>query len=174
MTFVTNASFVYMEYFAVSPRTFPLVFGLSVLGFMSMNLFSMRRLRSGNAGRFFRNGLRIQIAAIALLLGVVLVDLADLPIVVPLIVLTMSTLGLVGPAGSARYMGFFSELAGSASSVYTTMMFSFGGLLGALVGVFYNGTLLPMVGVMAAASITANLIVATIPPLSGLRPRAMS
>jgi DHA1 family bicyclomycin/chloramphenicol resistance-like MFS transporter len=74
----------------------------------------------------------------------------------------ISTLGLVGPAGSARYMGFFGELAGTASSVYTTLMFLLGGILGALVGVFYDGTLLPMLGVMAAASLVANLIALSI------------
>ena len=162
MTFVTNAAFVYMEYFAVSAAVFPLLFGLSVLGFMSLNLFSMRRLTSRNAGRFFRSGLRIQIAAIALLLVVVGSGATHLWTVVPLIVVMMSTLGLVGPAGSARYMGFFAELAGSASSVYTTLMFALGGILGALVGVFYDGTLLPMLGVMACASLLANLIALSI------------
>lgn len=163
MVFVTNAAFVYMEYFSVSATVFPLIFALSVLGFMSMNLFSMRRLTSGNAGTFFRSGLRIQIAAIVLLLLVVRGGAAELWNVVPLIVLMMSTLGLVGPAGSARYMGYFAELAGSASSVYTTLMFALGGALGALVGVLYDGTLLPMIGIMAVASTIANVIVLTIP-----------
>jgi DHA1 family bicyclomycin/chloramphenicol resistance-like MFS transporter len=122
----------------------------------------MRRLTSRNAGTFFRSGLRVQIAAIALLLVVVGSGATHLWTVVPLIVVMISTLGLVGPAGSARYMGYFAELAGSASSVYTTLMFALGGIFGALVGVFYTGTLLPMLGVMAAASLLANLIALTI------------
>ena len=65
----------------------------------------------------------------------------------------VSTLGLIGPAGSARYMGFFTQLAGSASSVYSTMMFSFGGILGALTGALADGTLVPIVLVMAAATV---------------------
>jgi DHA1 family bicyclomycin/chloramphenicol resistance-like MFS transporter len=161
MIFVTNAAFVYMDYFSVSATVFPAIFGLSVIGFMAVNLFSMRRLTSGNAATLFRAGLRIQLSAVALLLLVVASGAAGLWTVVPLIVIMMSTLGLVGPAGSARYMGFFGELAGSASSVYTTLMFSLGGMLGWLVGVFYDGTLLPMIGVMAGASVTANLIALT-------------
>lgn len=163
MIFVTNASFVYMDYFDVSPTQFPLLFGLSVLGFMSMNLFSMKRLNSGNAGLFFRRGLRIQIVGTGLLAAALAVGFDPLALVVALVVVTMSTLGLVGPAGSARYMGFFEKLAGSASSVYTTMMFSFGGLLGALTTYLNDGTLLPMIGVMLAASIVSNVIVSTIP-----------
>jgi MFS transporter, DHA1 family, multidrug resistance protein len=83
---------------------------------------------------------------------------ASLQTVVPFIVLAVSTLGLVGPAGSSRYMGFFGELAGSASSVYTTMMFFLGGTFGWLSGVLNDGTLLPIAVMMLAASLAANAI----------------
>ena len=66
--------------------------------------------------------------------------------------------GLVGPAGSSRYMSFFRELAGSASSVYTTMMFFLGGTFGWLSGVLNDGTLLPIAAMMLMASLTANAI----------------
>ena len=164
MTFVTSASFVYMEYFGVSPGRFPLIFGLSVVGFMTMNLFSMHRLTTANAGRFFRAGLRIQVAGAAALVGVVLAGYTSIWTVVPLVIVTVSTLGLVGPAGSARFMAFFTQLAGSASSVYTTLMFSLGGIAGLVVGRLFDGTLLPVVGVMLTASCLANVIALTIPP----------
>ena len=122
-----------------------------------------RRLTSSNAGKFFRGGLRIQIVSALLLLALVAGGLASIWVVVPLIVVTMSTMGLVGPSGSARYMSFFRELAGSASSVYTTMMFALGGLLGALTSALNDGTLLPMVAVMALAAVIANLVMVSIP-----------
>jgi DHA1 family bicyclomycin/chloramphenicol resistance-like MFS transporter len=163
MIFVTNASFIYMEYFGVAPSRFPLLFGSSVLGFMSMNLFSMKKLNAHNAALFFRTGLTNQIVAVSSLLVLVLAGQTSMTTTVPLIVVTVATLGLVGPAGSARYMGFFQQLAGSASSVYTTMMFFLGGVLGALTGVFYDGTLLPVVAMMMLASVTANAIGWTLP-----------
>jgi DHA1 family bicyclomycin/chloramphenicol resistance-like MFS transporter len=157
MIFVTNSSFIYMEYFGVGPAGFSALFALSVVGFMSMNLFSMWRLGSDNAGTFFRVGLTVQVLVVAGLLAVVATRPA-LTTVVPFIVLAVSTLGLVGPAGSSRYMGFFGELAGSASSVYTTMMFFLGGTFGWLSGVLNDGTLLPIAAMMLAASLTANAI----------------
>jgi MFS transporter, DHA1 family, multidrug resistance protein len=163
MVFVTNASFIYMQYFGVSANRFPLLFALSVLGFMAINLFSMHKLDSRNVAFYFRLGLFVQFAAVAVLGVVVLTGHASLWTVVPFIVLMMSTLGIVGPAGSARYMGFFTQLAGSASSVYTTMMFSFGGVLGALTGVLYDGSLVPIVAVMVISTIVANLIGLTLP-----------
>jgi DHA1 family bicyclomycin/chloramphenicol resistance-like MFS transporter len=158
MIFVTNSSFIYMEYFGVGPTRFPMLFALSVLGFMSMNLFSMWRLKGDNAGTFFRVGLTVQLVIVASLLAVVASGHAVLLTVVPFIVLAVSTLGLVGPAGSSRYMGFFRELAGSASSVYTTMMFLLGGTLGWLSGLLNDGTLGPIAVMMLAASLTANAI----------------
>jgi DHA1 family bicyclomycin/chloramphenicol resistance-like MFS transporter len=158
MIFVTNSSFIYMQYFEVSPARFSLLFATSVLGFMAMNLFSMWRLNAGNAGTFFRVGLTIQALVVAGLLTVIATGHASLPTVVPFIVFAVATLGLVGPAGSSRYMGFFRELAGSASSVYTTMMFLLGGTFGWLSGVLNDGTLVPVAAMMLGASLTANAI----------------
>ena len=158
MIFVTNSSFIYMQYFGVSPARFSLLFALSVLGFMSMNLFSMWRLKGANAGTFFRVGLTIQVLVVAALLTMIVTGHASLPTVVPFIVFAVATLGLVGPAGSSRYMGFFRELAGSASSVYTTLMFFLGGTFGWLSGVLNDGTLVPIAAMMLAASLTANAI----------------
>jgi DHA1 family bicyclomycin/chloramphenicol resistance-like MFS transporter len=163
MMFVTNASFIYQEYFGVSGFQFPMLFALSVLGFMSMNLFSMKRLGPHNAAAFFRRGLAMQLVAVVALVTVVASGHAHLWTVVPFIVVMMSALGLVGPAGSSRYMSSFHKLAGSAASVYTTLMFSLGGVLGALSGVFYDGTLLPIVGVMLGASLLANTIGLSLP-----------
>ena len=158
MIFVTNSSFIYMEYFGVGPGRFSMLFAASVLGFMSMNLFSMWRLKSHNAGTFFRVGLTIQVLVVASLVALVTTGHASLPIVVPCIVLAVATLGLIGPSGSSRYMGFFRELAGSASSVYTTMMFLLGGTFGWLSGELNDGTLVPVAAMMLGASLTANAI----------------
>ena len=128
-----------------------------------MNLFSMWRLKSHNAGTFFRVGLTVQVIIVATLLGVVASGHAALPTVVPFIVLAVSTLGLIGPAGSSRYMGFFRELAGSASSVYTTMMFFLGGTFGWLSGILNDGTLVPIAAMMLAASLTATAISWSLP-----------
>jgi DHA1 family bicyclomycin/chloramphenicol resistance-like MFS transporter len=118
----------------------------------------MWRLKNHNAAAFFRVGLTLQIVVVAGLLTVVLSGQADLWAVVSFIVLAVATLGVIGPAGSSRYMGFFRELAGSASSVYTTMMFLLGGTFGWFSGVLNDGTLRPIAAMMFVASLAANAI----------------
>lgn len=167
MTFLTNASFMYLEYFGLTPRVFPLVFSASVIGLVGTNLISMRKLGSENAGRFFRYGLRVQLLAVTLFVLAVVAGVESLWVVVPLMTVVIATLGFVGPSGSARFMGFFKELAGTAASVQTTTMFLGGAAFGAITGLLFDDTLLPMAGMMFALSLSANLIALSIPRLDG-------
>jgi DHA1 family bicyclomycin/chloramphenicol resistance-like MFS transporter len=156
MTYLTNASFAYIEYFGVSPTLFPLYFGVGVVGLVATNLFSMRYLKPASAPRFFRFGLALQLAAVLCLLAVVLAGAPSIWFVVVPIAMVVACLGLVGPAGSSQYMSHFQQLAGSASSLYTTLLFGSGAIFGAVSGLFFDGTLLPMAVTMLVASLAAN------------------
>ena len=124
-----------------------------------MNLFSMWRLKSANAGTFFRVGLTMQVARRRgpARGGRDRARRAADGGAVHRACRRDARLSS-GPPGSSRYMGFFRELAGSASSVYTTMMFFLGGTFGWLSGVLNDGTLLPVAAMMLGASLTANAI----------------
>lgn len=167
MTFLTNASFMYLEHFGLSPQVFPIVFSASVVGLIGTNLISMRKLRPENAGRFFRYGLQVQLLGVTLFAAAVVTGVASLFVVVPLMTIVISTLGFIGPSGSSRFMGFFSQLAGTAASVQTTSMFFGGAFFGAMTGLLFNDTLLPMAGTMFLLSLVANLIALSIPRLDG-------
>jgi DHA1 family bicyclomycin/chloramphenicol resistance-like MFS transporter len=158
MTYLTNSSFIFIEYFGVSETVFPVFFGINVVGMMAANVYSMRRLTAANAPRVFSLGMRVQIAAVSVLVSLVIVDLASLATLTPVMVVIVSTLGLIGPSGSSQYMSHFQKLAGSASSIYTTTLFSTGAVLGGISGYFFDGTLRPMVLTMLAATIIANLL----------------
>ena len=162
MTFLTNSSFAYIQYFGVSEIMFPAYFALSILGMIGTNTFSMKRLNTSNAPRFFRLGLGVQLAAVVVLAIVVLLGAPSIWLVVAPVMFVVASLGLIGPSGSSQYMSHFSQLAGSASSMYTTLLFSLGAFFGALSGVFFDGTLRPMALTMLGTSMLANLIAARI------------
>jgi DHA1 family bicyclomycin/chloramphenicol resistance-like MFS transporter len=125
MTFLTNSSFAYIEYFGVSETVFPLYFGVSILGLMASNLFSIRKLTRANAPRFFQIGVRTQGAAVAALLIVVLTGPAHILLVVAPVAVMVATFGISG--------------------------------------IFFDGSLRPMVFTMMAASLSANFLAATMP-----------
>ena len=156
MTFITNASFAYIDYFGVSPQWFPFYFGVGVVGLVLTNLFSMRRLKLTNAPRFFRFGLLIQLTAVTFLIVAVFAGAPSIWLVVVPVATIVSCFGLIGPSGTSQYMSHYGALPGSASSLYTTLLFSSGAIFGAISGVFFDNTLRPMTVVMFVSSIVAN------------------
>lgn len=158
MTFLTNSSFVYMEYFGVSESRFPIYFGVSILGLVATNIYSMNRLTQAKAPLFFALGLRIQLAAVVALAMIVFFLPPSAWLVVAAVAVMVATFGLAGPAGSSQYMAHFHKLAGSASSFYTTLMFALGAIFGSISGYFFDGSLQPMVVTMLVASLASNLV----------------
>lgn len=158
MTFLTNSSFTYIQYFGVSESRFPIYFGLSIVGLIGTNIFSMKRLTTANAPAFFRLGLGVQLVAVGCLMLFVLAAPRSIWLVVGPVAVMTACFGLMGPAGSAQYMSHFDRLAGSASSLYTTLMFSLGAIFGLVSGYFFDGTLKPMVTTMLCSSLAANAV----------------
>jgi DHA1 family bicyclomycin/chloramphenicol resistance-like MFS transporter len=161
MTFITNASFAYIEYFGVSAQMFPLYFGVGVIGMIATNFLSMRKLNLNSAPQFFRYGLLTQIVAVTFLLLAVLAGAPSIWLVVLPVAVIVSCFGLVGPSGTSQYMSHYGALAGSASSLYTTLLFSSGAIFGAVSGVFFDNTLRPMAITMFVASLVANALAFT-------------
>jgi DHA1 family bicyclomycin/chloramphenicol resistance-like MFS transporter len=161
MTFITNASFAYIDYFGVSPQMFPAYFGGGVIGMVATNWLSMRRLNLNSAPQFFRYGLLIQICSVTFLLLAVLAGAPSIWLVVLPVAVIVSCFGLIGPSGTSQYMSHYGSLAGSASSLYTTMLFSSGAVFGAISGIYFDNTLLPMAVTMFVASLIANALAFT-------------
>jgi DHA1 family bicyclomycin/chloramphenicol resistance-like MFS transporter len=158
MVFITNASFVYIEYFGFSPGAFPFLFGASALALMAANLTSMKLLRRIDPRLMFRAGCAVQWIAIAALFAISYLGRPTIYLVVPLIMLGVGSVGLINPAGNAVYMGYFRRLSGSAASVFTTSMFCIGSALGALTSVWFDGSLVPMTAMMLLATTSSNLL----------------
>jgi DHA1 family bicyclomycin/chloramphenicol resistance-like MFS transporter len=156
MTFITNSSFAYIDYFGVPASRFPLYFSVAVIGLICTNLFSMRRLNSSNAPTFFRVGLGLQATGVVCLTAVVLAGPHSIWYVVAPIAMIVAAFGLTGPSGSSQFIRNYDRLAGSASSLYTTLLFSTGAAFGAVSGLFFDGTLRPMAFTMFVASVAAN------------------
>jgi MFS transporter, DHA1 family, multidrug resistance protein len=156
MTFLTNASFTYIQYFGVSETAFPFYFGIGVIGMIATQLYNMRYLTQEKAPGQFRLGLAVQLGAALFLALTVALGVHSIWIVVVSVAVIVGSFGLAGPAGSSQYIRHFGALAGSASSLYTTLMFSMASVFGAVSGLFFDGTLWPMAFTMFVASVAAN------------------
>lgn len=165
MIFVTQSAAIYLEHFQTGETLFPLLFGANIVVLASGNLASARLLGRINPQTLFRSGILLQLLAIGSLFLVVLLGLDRLYVVVPLIMLGVGSIGLTNPSGMTIFMSYFPRGGGSASAVFTTLMFSLGGVLGSLPNLFPGHGLLPTVSVMLGSTLVANLIGQAIPPV---------
>ncbi|WP_063747030.1 multidrug effflux MFS transporter [Saccharothrix sp. NRRL B-16314] len=159
--YVAGGSFILQNVYGLTPQQFSLVFALNSVAILVAGL-----LNTALTGRVMpRPLLKIGLAGSAvggvglLVGGVAGGGLATfLP---PLFLLTMSV-GLLMPNASTLAMSRHPEAAGSASAVLGVTTFLVGGLMAPLVGAGGSASVLPMVTVMASATVLAVILFATL------------
>jgi hypothetical protein len=80
--------------------------------------------------------------------------------------------GMINPSASGLYLAYFDRLSGSAVSLMNVTVFLFGSALGVVTGLFFDGTLKPIIYTMAVAITVGNLNALGIPAPKNLAPEA--
>jgi len=161
--FITNSSFIYQEYFGVSAGNFVFFFGVNILVMILFTLTTSRLIHRVGPYRLWRSARWIQLSALLALLMVVSFSRPHLWTFTPLLAVAIGAGGMTNPSVSGLYLAYFDRLSGSAVSIMNVTVFLFGALLGAASGLFYDGTLRPVVYTMVVAACIANAIALTIP-----------
>ena len=156
--FVASASFVYTQQYELSALQFSLAFAVNAIGFFAASQFA--------ASLGMRFGMKRVVATAVIgfavcelvLLALVLVGLDDLVIVVALLFLGNVCLGLVIPTTMVMALDEHGDVAGLASSLGGTLQMVAGGVIIALCGPFFDGTVTPMVVAIAACATIALIL----------------
>ena len=161
--FIASAAFVYTSAFGLSPTQFSLAFAVNAAGF-----FGGSQLASAAGARLGMARL-VQVATAGfagfalLLLGADLAGLTTLPVVVALLAAGNFCLGFVIPSVMVMALDDQGEVAGLASSLGGTLQMVTGGLTVAVAGPFFDGTVTPMVTVIALCAVTSVVLAQMIP-----------
>lgn len=155
--FITASPFLYLEYFAVSPAVYPLLFGVNVVLIASSSRLNIHLLRRRTPLQNLRLGLGVQLGAAVGLVLVTLLDLASLITVVPLIMLFTGVIGLITPNAIAGVLERFSHMSATAAALLGAIKFSCGALAGLLVSVFEIPSIWPMALTMLGVACIGNL-----------------
>ncbi len=147
--FITGSPLVYMQFFGVSESVYPFLFGANIIGMITANRINIRLLHRFNPHQILTLGQAIQISAGLLLWAYISFanNLLLIP-VVGLIILYVGAMGIMVANATSSTIEYFPHSSATATAILGASGFAMGGLSGALIGVFGDGTPLPMATVM--------------------------
>jgi DHA1 family bicyclomycin/chloramphenicol resistance-like MFS transporter len=159
--YLTASSFVFIELHALTPQQYALVFGLNGAGLIIASQLNRWLIGRSTLWQVLSVALLVNAVAGALLIVAVATGWGGLSAIIALIFVSMSAAGIIFPNIAALAMSPFPEVAGSASALLGTFQFGVGAASGALVGMFHNGTAMPMALGLAGCAISALVIMRT-------------
>ena len=152
-TFLTGSSFTYIEYFGVSTTVYPIMFGSSVMLYMVFNRINMRLLNKREPEKLIPVGMTMQFTAALSMLCYVLFFEPRVEIVYFLVLMTISAIGFIAANATSCTLRYFPDDSGTANAVIGTLNFGLGGLVGILMSLLHDGTLVPIAVVMLINSV---------------------
>ncbi len=153
--FIASASFVYTGQFGLSPTQFSFAFAINAFGFFGASQFAAplgQRLGPDRMILLATTGFAL---ATSSLFAIGLAGYASLPVTVIGLFCANMFLGVVLPVAQVLALEEQGEHAGLASSLGGTMQMVAAGVLVAAAGPFLDGTVVPMLAMIALCGVLA-------------------
>ncbi len=155
LAYISASPFVFIELFNVPPEQYGLFFGVNAIGIIVASQVNRWLANRYDARHIISAVLPVSLTAGAVLLIDAATGFGGFPgILVPLFFYIASH-GFIMPNTTALAMAPHGAVAGSASALLGTVQFVLGASAGALVGVFGNGTAVPLAAVVAGCAALA-------------------
>ena len=163
LAYISGSPVVFIELFHVPPEQFGFFFGINAVGIIVASQINRWLVGRVETHRIVKTVLVVAMTAGAVLVIDAYSGFGGFPgILVPLFCY-IACHGFVLPNTTALAMSPHGSVAGSASALLGTLQFVLGAIAGSLVGLFANGTPVPMAAVVAgcgASAFLANRLVA--------------
>ncbi|RYF83923.1 MAG: Bcr/CflA family efflux MFS transporter [Chitinophagaceae bacterium] len=156
--YLGGSPFVFMNLYGVSEQQYGLIFAFIAAGLIGCSQLNNRILKKYSSAEILRVVLLSQSVVGLLLVAGVATGIIGLYGIIALMLLFLSCQGFTFPNAAALAMAPFTKGAGSASALMGALQMVFGALASALVGLFFNGTGVPMVAIMAFCAVSGLLI----------------
>jgi MFS transporter, DHA1 family, multidrug resistance protein len=153
--YISGSPFVFIELNGVPPERYGLLFGVNAIGLILASQLNRWLLARHSGGQILVVALGVTAATGLLLAGVAATGLGGFGGMLVLLFFCIASTGLVGPNAIAGAMAPYARQAGSASAMLGAIQFGFGAAAGALVGLLFNGTALPMAATIALCGVGA-------------------
>src|SRR5690554_1676638 len=157
MTFLAASPFVYIELYGISEQHYGFVFALNILAMTGFTAISSRFVLKTGSHRMLGIGMVVVLLASIFLLVQTPQAKPPVALLIAAIVLFVSTNGVVNANAQALVMSRFGHISGSASAMVGSFRFGAGALSSVVVGALYDGTVFPLLVVMAGCGLLAVL-----------------
>jgi DHA1 family bicyclomycin/chloramphenicol resistance-like MFS transporter len=151
--YLAGSPFVFITLYGVPAERFGFLFAINVAGLMLAASINRRIVMRLGPHRLLAYALIGAAIAGCVLLAVALSGRGGLIALFVPLWCYISCLGFVGTNAMACGLSLYPERAGTASALSGTVQFTVGALCGALVGLFNDGTALPMAAIIAGSGI---------------------
>ncbi len=155
MTFLANASMIYMEDFGVSPEHFSVLFLANIAGLITVNRLNTFLLRWHEPATLLKGFLLMQVTGGLILIASSIIAPDMLYFAVTGFVITIAANGGIMSNASACFLKFFGHNAGSASAVLGAVQYAVGAAISACSAFISMGKPQPVMIVMLLTSAVA-------------------
>jgi MFS transporter, DHA1 family, multidrug resistance protein len=156
--YVASAPSVFMQFFKLSPTAFSLLFAGNAVGLIGAAQVNRWLIHRYDTHAILRAASLVNAAAAILIPVLAFTGIGGFPAFFAAIFVCLATIGLILPNATAAVMAPFPEQAGVASALLGMLQFSVGAAMGALVGLFHDGTPRPMAFGMAGCAVISLMI----------------
>ncbi|MGZ3851018.1 MAG: multidrug effflux MFS transporter [Flavisolibacter sp.] len=156
--YLAGSPFVFMQLYGVSEQQYGWIFALIAAGLIGSSQLNNLVLKKYSSKQILRFVLLSQtIIGSALVTGIA-TNILGLHTIIGLMFLFLSCQGFTFPNSAALAMAPFTRCAGSASALLGAFQMALGALASAFVGIFFNGTAIPMAAIMATCCVFGLII----------------
>jgi len=156
-SYIAGAPQLFIELHGISPQKFGVIFGLNACGLIGASQLNRRLLRHYKSEQILAVTFGVNVLGALLLSLAAATGIGGFPAQLVLLFICLCTTGLLYPNVTALALAPFATAAGSASALLGTIQYTLGATAGAFVGMFHNGTGLPMVLTMAGCSVIGTI-----------------
>jgi DHA1 family bicyclomycin/chloramphenicol resistance-like MFS transporter len=156
--FLAGSSFVYIEYFGLTPLQFSFAFSVNAIGFIGASQFAATLGERFGMARMVLVAAAIYALFTGLLLLLAVAGLNTLPLMMVLLFFGFAAMGLVIPSTMVLALDEHGPIAGMASALGGTLQMITGGLMIIIVSFVFDGTPLPMIATIAICALGSFLV----------------
>ncbi|MDR1285799.1 MAG: multidrug effflux MFS transporter [Campylobacteraceae bacterium] len=153
---LASSSIIYMNYFGLSKLMFVVCFSMNVSMIVITSKINAKFVKKFSALKLLKFGVKTQVLVAAVLM--ILHKSENAFIMVPLIALFTGMLGFIFGNAISIVLEYFPKTSASANAVIGVLQYSVGAAAGLLVSLFDDGTLFPLILMMALSSFIGAVI----------------